>query len=54
MDKKISYKLMFDNGNASFEIAGFADKESAEQKRETIAFETQEYSYEKLKVVEVK
>lgn len=53
MDKKIRYKLMFDDGNASFEIAGFADKESAEQKRETIAFETQEYSYEELKVVEV-
>lgn len=53
MEKEINYKLMFDDGNASFEIAGFADRESAEQKRETIAFETQEYSYEELKVVEV-
>ncbi len=53
MNKKISYKLMYDDGNVSFEIAGFSDKDSAEKKRETIAFETQEYSYEELKVVEV-
>lgn len=52
MDKKISYKLMYDDGNVSFEIAGFPDKDSAEKKRETIAFETQEFNFDEMKVVE--